>query len=60
MKSATFDYIKPNNLRDAMALLSKHGDEARLIAGGQTLLATLNLRLSEPSLLIRYHQYLRT
>ena len=52
MKSATFDYIKPNNLRDAMALLSKHGDEARLIAGGQTLLATLNLRLSEPSLLI--------
>ena len=35
-----------------MALLEQHGDEARLLAGGQTLMATLNMRLSEPALLI--------
>lgn len=52
MKAAAFDYVKVKNLKDAIALLGEHGDGAQLIAGGQTLLATLNLRLSEPSLLI--------
>lgn len=52
MKAAAFDYVKAKNLAEALALLSEHGEEARLIAGGQTLLATLNLRLSEPSILI--------
>jgi aerobic carbon-monoxide dehydrogenase medium subunit len=52
MKAPAFDYIKPQSLDAALALLAQHGDEARLLAGGQTLLATLNLRLSEPSLLI--------
>ena len=36
----------------ALALLAQHGDGARLLAGGQTLLATLNMRLSQPELLI--------
>jgi aerobic carbon-monoxide dehydrogenase medium subunit len=35
-----------------LQLLSTHGDQARLLAGGQTLLATLNMRLSEPGLLV--------
>lgn len=52
MKAAAFDYVKAKNLVEALALLSEHGEDARLIAGGQTLLATLNLRLSEPSILI--------
>jgi carbon-monoxide dehydrogenase medium subunit len=52
MKAAAFDYVKAKNLVEAVALLSEHGEDARLIAGGQTLLATLNLRLSEPSILI--------
>jgi carbon-monoxide dehydrogenase medium subunit len=52
MKAAAFDYVKAKNLIEAIALLSEHGEDARLIAGGQTLLATLNLRLSEPSILI--------
>jgi carbon-monoxide dehydrogenase medium subunit len=52
MKAAAFDYVKAKNLVEAIALLSEHGEDARLIAGGQTLLATLNLRLSEPSILI--------
>jgi carbon-monoxide dehydrogenase medium subunit len=52
MKSAAFDYAKPKALSEALALLAEAGEDARLIAGGQTLLATLNLRLSEPSVLI--------
>jgi carbon-monoxide dehydrogenase medium subunit len=52
MKAAAFDYVKPKTLQDALSLLAEAGDGAQLIAGGQTLLATLNLRLSEPSVLI--------
>ena len=52
MKAPAFSYARPKHLADVTALLTQHGDEARLLAGGQTLLATLNMRLSEPSLLI--------
>jgi len=52
MKAAAFDYVKPKALKEALSLLAEAGDGAQLIAGGQTLLATLNLRLSEPSVLI--------
>ena len=52
MKAAAFDYAKPQALSEALSLLSEAGEDARLLAGGQTLLATLNLRLSEPNILI--------
>jgi len=52
MKSAAFDYVKPKALQEALSLLEQGGDDAQLIAGGQTLLATLNMRLSEPRVLI--------
>jgi len=52
MKSPEFDYIKPRSLDHALSLLASHGDEARILAGGQSLLAALNMRLSEPALLI--------
>ena len=52
MKAAAFDYVKPKALPEALSLLAEAGEDARLIAGGQTLLATLNMRLSEPSVLI--------
>lgn len=52
MKAPAFSYARPSRLADVLALLEKHGDEARLLAGGQTLMATLNMRLSEPALLI--------
>lgn len=52
MKAAAFDYVKPKALHEALSLLEEAGEDARLIAGGQTLLATLNMRLSEPSILI--------
>jgi carbon-monoxide dehydrogenase medium subunit len=52
LKAPAFDYARPDSLRDVFALMEKHGDDARILAGGQTLLATLNMRLSEPALLI--------
>lgn len=52
MKSAQFDYIKVHRVEEAVELLARHGDDARILAGGQTLLATLNMRLSEPALLV--------
>lgn len=52
MKSPQFDYVKATGIEQALALLAQHGDDARILAGGQTLLATLNMRLSEPTLLI--------
>ena len=52
MKAPDFDYTKPRSLDEVFALLAEYGDEARLLAGGQTLMATLNMRLSEPALLI--------
>ena len=52
MKSPDFDYVKVKSVTDALALLIEHGEDARILAGGQTLLATLNMRLSEPALLI--------
>ncbi|WP_309684160.1 xanthine dehydrogenase family protein subunit M [Polaromonas sp.] len=52
MKAPAFSYLRPQQLHEVLALLETHGDEARLLAGGQTLLATLNMRLSEPALLI--------
>lgn len=52
MKAPAFSYARPRLMAEVLTLLEKHGDEARLLAGGQTLLATLNMRLSEPALLI--------
>jgi carbon-monoxide dehydrogenase medium subunit len=52
MKAPAFDVHRATSLGEVFALLKNHGDDARLLAGGQTLLATLNMRLSEPQLLI--------
>ncbi len=52
MKAPAFAYTKARTLEQVFDLLEKHGDGARLLAGGQSLLATLNLRLSSPEILI--------
>ena len=52
MKPAAFAYAKAHSLRDAITLLGKHKKGARLLAGGQSLIATLNMRLDAPSVLI--------
>ena len=52
MKAPRFAYTRPDSLDEVLALLAEHGDEARILAGGQSLMPTLNMRLSRPSLLI--------
>ena len=52
MKSPSFSYVRPSQLSEVLSLLQAQGDRVRLLAGGQTLLTTLNMRLSEPELLI--------
>ena len=52
MKPAPFAYAKAKSLDHAIELLARPDGEARLLAGGQSLIATLNMRLSAPKLLI--------
>jgi carbon-monoxide dehydrogenase medium subunit len=52
VKAPSFAYAKPRSLDEVFALAEEHGEDAKLLAGGQTLLATLNMRLSSPALLI--------
>jgi carbon-monoxide dehydrogenase medium subunit len=52
MKPAPFDYWTPDTLEQALALKAEHGDEARWLAGGQSLLPAMNLRLARPGVLI--------
>ena len=52
MKAPPFAYVRAGSLADAFALWSAAGPDAKLLAGGQSLLATLAFRLSEPSTLI--------
>jgi carbon-monoxide dehydrogenase medium subunit len=52
LKPAAFAYAKARSLDHAIALLGAHQGEAKLLAGGQSLIATLNMRLSSPSLLV--------
>ena len=52
MKSPAFDYIRATSPQHVFELLAQHGDAMRVLAGGQTLLATLNMRLSSPDLVV--------
>ncbi len=52
MKPATFRYERALDVGDALERLHRHGDDARLIAGGQSLVPALNLRMARPSALI--------
>jgi 2-furoyl-CoA dehydrogenase FAD binding subunit len=52
MKPRPFDYARPDSVEEALSLLAEYGEEARVLAGGQTLLAMLNLRVVEPAMLI--------
>jgi len=49
---AKFDYVKPSSVQDAVAALAEGGEDAKIIAGGQSLLPVLRLRLAAPSLLV--------
>lgn len=52
MKPQAFDYARPESAEEAVSLLADAGEDARILAGGQSLMAVLNLRLAQPSVLI--------
>jgi len=52
MKPRPFDYLRPDTVEEALALLAEYGDDARVLAGGQSLVPMLNLRIVEVDALI--------
>jgi carbon-monoxide dehydrogenase medium subunit len=52
MIPTSFDYIAAKNLDDALSLLAKHKDDAKLLAGGHSLLPAMKLRIAQPKVLI--------
>ena len=52
MNPAAFDYVVPRTLPEAVAELVKHGQEAKVLAGGHSLIPLMKLRLSTPSFLV--------
>jgi len=52
MIPAAFDYHAPATIDEALQLLSEAGDEAKIMAGGQSLLPVLKLRLAAPEVVI--------
>ena len=52
MKPAPFEYLAPDSLDAALDLLARSGGEAKLLAGGQSLIPVMNFRLAQPSLLV--------
>jgi carbon-monoxide dehydrogenase medium subunit len=56
MKAPPFKYARPNSLSEAFLHLENYGDDARVLAGGQSLMPTLNMRLSTPKVLVDINQ----
>ena len=52
MKPAPFKYIAATSLQHALAIKAEHGDDAKFLAGGQSLMPTMNFRLAQPAILI--------
>src|SRR5438067_4217632 len=52
MKPAAFDYVAPKSIDEALAALAAGGADAKVLAGGQSLIPLLNFRLAKPSLLV--------
>jgi aerobic carbon-monoxide dehydrogenase medium subunit len=52
MKPARFAYARPQTLHEAVDLLHRHGSDAAILAGGQSLMPLLNLRMAQPAILI--------
>ena len=52
MKPAAFRYFAPRTIDEAIDLLATHGDDGRILAGGQSLVPAMNFRLARPASLI--------
>jgi aerobic carbon-monoxide dehydrogenase medium subunit len=49
---AAFEYLRPQSVQEAISLLQKHGDDAKLLAGGHSLLPIMKLRLAQPKFIV--------
>jgi carbon-monoxide dehydrogenase medium subunit len=56
MKPPSFEYAAPTTVAEAVSLLQQHGDEAKILAGGQSLMPLLNMRFARPTALIDLRQ----
>jgi carbon-monoxide dehydrogenase medium subunit len=52
VKPRKFSYVRAGSVAEVLELLDRHGEDARVLAGGQSLMPTLNMRLSEPKVLV--------
>ena len=52
MKPAPFEYVAPDSLEETLSVLAEHGDEAKILAGGQSLVPMMNFRLAQPAMLV--------
>lgn len=52
MKPPAFAYYRPDTVDEALALLAEHGGDAKVLAGGQSLIPTMNFRLAQPAVLV--------
>ena len=52
MKPARFDYVRAESLDEALEVLHEDGSDARVLAGGQTLLPIINMRMARPRVLV--------
>ena len=56
MKPAPFDYLAPTRIEEVLDVLREYGDEAKVLAGGQSLVPMLNFRLARPAVLVDINQ----
>ena len=52
MYPASFDYVAPTSLEEAIALLDTHGADAKIVAGGQSLIPLMKFRFASPAILV--------
>ncbi|WP_282611347.1 xanthine dehydrogenase family protein subunit M [Pelagibius sp. Alg239-R121] len=52
MKPHAFDYVRATSLQDIFGVLDKHGDDAKILAGGQSLVPAMNMRLAAPRVIV--------
>src|SRR4051812_27695528 len=52
MKASAFAYARATSVSDALDLLAAHGDKAKVLSGGQSLMPAMNLRLISPELVV--------
>jgi len=52
VRPAPFDYVAPRTIEEALQLLARHGDDAKLLAGGQSLVPMMNMRLVRPAIVV--------